>query len=291
MKNILTFDIEDWYHPNLADKDLLGAGPFEDRVEEPTLRILNILDETHNKATFFVVGDIAEKFPDLVREIVRRGHEVGSHGYRHNLVYDYTEAQFETDLGNSVRLLEKITGRKVLGYRAPSWSLGEKTPWAWDAMHDLGLQYDSSLYPFKTFLYGDSTSSRFEYNLTLSGDKPFREIPPSVAEVLGRRVPFSGGFYFRVVPYVFLKAGIRQYNRAGQPAVVYLHPWEIDVEQPRLKPDALKRFILYANLKRTEKKLRRLLTDFRFISIKDHWGLTDARPQPQLAVSAGEPVQ
>ncbi|MFQ5649772.1 MAG: polysaccharide deacetylase family protein [bacterium] len=275
MKNILTFDIEDWYHPNLADKELLNDLPLEDRVEAPTLRILNMLDETNNKATFFVVGDVVEKFPNLVAEMVRRGHEVGSHGHRHNLVYQVTKAQFETDLTQALKTLEKITNRRVLGYRAPSWSLGQRTPWAWHVLNELGFAYDSSLYPFETFLYGDNGSPRFEFQVELPDGGTFREIPPSVAEVLGKRLPFSGGFFFRVVPYALIKWGIRQHHAVGKPAVMYLHPWELDVDQPRLKVDARKRFILYANLDKTERKLQRLLREFRFVSIRDYLGLDD----------------
>lgn len=275
MKNILTFDIEDWYHPNLADKHLLSGLTLTDRVEAPTLKILDMLAEADSTATFFVVGDVAEKFPDLVREIIRRGHEVGSHGYRHNLVYDYTKAQFETDLKASFDLLSNIIGDDVLGYRAPSWSLGKRTPWAWQVLKQAGFSYDSSMYPFETFLYGDNQSPRFNHEIALADGSRFREFPPSAADVFGKRLPFSGGFFFRVVPYSLIKAGVRQYNQAGHPAILYLHPWEIDPEQPRLKVDAKKRFILYANIEKTERKLRKLLHDLRFVSIRDYFGLAE----------------
>lgn len=280
IKNLLTFDIEDWYHPNLTEPELLAQIEIEHRVSEPTLRILNMLDETDNTATFFVLGDVAEQFPELVAEMVKRGHEVASHGFRHNLVYNCTRDQYETDLSRSVGLLEGITGRKVLGYRAPSWSLNDRTPWAWEVQKALGLQYDSSLYPFKTFLYGSNESPRFDYAITLQDGEEFKEIPPSVAQILGKRVPFSGGFFMRVMPLWFIRRYIRQYNNAGQPAVLYLHPWEIDVGQPRLPVSASKRFILYANLERAEVKLRKLLEKYQFTSIRDHYGLSDKLPHP-----------
>lgn len=273
MKNILTFDIEDWYHPNLADKDLLSSLPQEDRVEAPTLRIINMLEDTNNKATFFVVGDVAEKFPHLVQKIVDSGHEVSSHGYRHNLVYDYTRVQFDTDIGKSVELLSSITGQPVLGYRAPSWSLGKKTPWAWEVLHAHDFIYDSSMYPFETFLYGDNSSPRFDYEIPISKNVSLREFPPSVAEILKRRVPFSGGFFFRIVPYACIKMAIRQYNRRNRPAIIYLHPWEIDVDQPRADVDMKRKFILYANIEKTEAKLMKALREFSFTSIQDYYQL------------------
>jgi len=213
----MTFDIEDWYHPNLTEPELLKKIEIQARVKEPTLRILNMLDETDNKATFFVLGDVAEQFPELVEEMVKRGHEIASHGFRHNLVYNCTRDQYETDLGRSVELLEGITGRKVLGYRAPSWSLNhESTPWAWDVQRSLGLQYDSSMYPFQTFLYGSNDSPRFDHHFELENGESHYEFPPSVAELFGRRIPFSGGFFLRVMPLWFVRRCIRQYNSAGK---------------------------------------------------------------------------
>jgi len=273
MKNILTFDIEDWYHPNLTNPEALAKLTIKDRVVEPTLKILNMLDDTRNRATFFVVGDVAEKFPDLVKEIVIRGHEVASHGFRHNLVYDYTKTQFETDIENSLTVLESAAGRKILGYRAPSWSLNDKTPWAWQVLADHGFQYDSSLYPFKTFLYGSNASPMFKYDIEIRNGKQFTELPPSVIEIVGKRLPFSGGFYFRVSPLWYLNWCIRRINKKGQPALIYLHPWEIDVEQPRLDVSAKERFILYANLDKTEEKLLAVLQQQEFISIKEHLSL------------------
>lgn len=282
MKNILTFDVEDWYHPNLADLEKLQDRKIEDRVLEPTLRILNMLDETQNRATFFVLGEVAEKFPELVKEIAYRGHEVASHGYCHNLVYNYTKSHFETDINQAIELLQTIINRKILGYRAPSWSLDKQnTPWAWEVLKAAGFVYDSSVYPYKTFLYGDMDAPRIPYDIVLEGKQFLKEMPPSVVEIFGKRVPFSGGFFFRMVPYRFIKWGIRQHNRAGYSAVIYLHPWEIDVEQPRLPVGVKKRFILYANISRTERKLRRLMNEFQFTTIQNYFGFEAQEPSPQ----------
>lgn len=272
MKNILTFDIEDWYHPNLANKEALAKLPAQDRVVEPTLHILNMLEETENKATFFVVGDVARKFPELLQEMLVRGHEVASHGFEHNLVYNYTKIQFETDIAQSLEAIEKAVGTAVLGYRAPSWSLNQATPWAWEVLAAHGFRYDSSMYPFKTFLYGSNESPMFDYEIEIQNGKTVREIPPSVVEMFGKRIPFSGGFFFRVLPVWFVDRCIARINkRYGKPAVIYLHPWEIDVDQPRLDVSAKERFILYANIAKTENKLRKLLKKRSFTSMKDYY--------------------
>jgi polysaccharide deacetylase family protein (PEP-CTERM system associated) len=287
MKNLLTFDIEDWYHPNLAHPEALAEMEMEDRVVEPTLRILNILDNTENTATFFVVGEIVEKFPDLVREILARGHEVGSHGHRHNLVYHYTKHQFETDISRSIQLLREATGRKILGYRAPSWSLDhDRTPWAWEVLADNELQYDSSLYPYKTFLYGSNEAPTTRYLVDIDDGRKMREIPPSAIELAGRRFPFSGGFFFRAAPLWYIFWCIRRYNAAGHPANIYLHPWEIDPGQPRVPVGPKDRLILYLNISRTERKLQRLCETFRFVSIREHLGLEQKSIEVQRMAKA-----
>ncbi|MFQ5601723.1 MAG: XrtA system polysaccharide deacetylase [bacterium] len=278
MINLLTFDIEDWYHPTLAYGDSLDTKNIEPRVVEPTLRILNMLEQTKNRATFFVLGEVAEKFPDLVKAMIDQGHEVASHGFCHDLVYDYTKYQFETDIKKSVEVLEGITNQKVQGYRAPSWSLNSHTDWAWEILHEHGFQYDSSLYPFETYLYGDNSSPRFQYEIELKDGEKLIEIPPSALEVMQKRLPFSGGFFLRIFPLWYIYRGIRQYNNQQKPAVMYLHPWELDVEQPRLTLKAKDRFILYANLKNTEKKLRRLLQKIKFTSIKEYLSLLGCSP-------------
>jgi polysaccharide deacetylase family protein (PEP-CTERM system associated) len=254
----------------LAVVESLGKTKIEDRVVDPTLRILNMLDRTNNKATFFVLGEVAAKFPELVAEMAKRGHEVASHGYHHNLVYNYTRYQFETDISRGIEALESAANQKVLGYRAPSWSLSaHQTPWAWEVLHSFGFKYDSSLYPYKTFLFGDSNAPRFDYEIPINDGQKLREIPPSVAEFFGKRLPFSGGFFMRVAPLHYIQHCIRQYNENGKAAVIYLHPWEIDVDQPRLPVSLKNKFILYANLKRTENKLLKLLQRFRFVAIRD----------------------
>ena len=152
LSNILTFDLEDWYHGNFLNEDISEWDTYEDRVVEPTLKIISMLENTGNKATFFVLGYVAEKFPELVEQIHQKGHEIASHGYDHKLAYEKSKSEFEADVKRSIEMLEEITNEKVIGYRAPYWSLNEDMDWAWEVLYSCGIQYDSSIYPFKTYL-------------------------------------------------------------------------------------------------------------------------------------------
>ncbi len=271
MDNILTFDIEDWYHGNFLENDHKQTDPI-DRVTEPTLRILNHLKETSNKATFFVLGCVADKYPDLIKHICQEGHEIASHSYKHKLIYNLNRDAFASDIKKSLDTLENIIGEKVYGYRAPYWSLYLKTDWAWDVLRKNGFLYDSSLYPYKTYLYGDKSIPRFKFDLFHCS---LFEVPPSVLEVMKMRIPFCGGFYFRILPYWFVKWGIKRINKIDkQPAIFYLHPYEIDVKKPKSSQGFRNNFILHANIKKAEKKLLDLLRDFHFVSIKNYYNLT-----------------
>ena len=163
MKNILTIDVEDWYHANYQGNQQ-DVGHQEERVTDSTLRILNLLDKTNNQATFFVLGEVAEKLPDLIREIQARGHEIASHSFCHRLVYTMNPEEFRADTKKSKEIIENIIGARIIGYRAPSWSLcQQKTPWAFEILQELGFSYDSSMFPFKTFLYGDNQTPIFHH--------------------------------------------------------------------------------------------------------------------------------
>lgn len=271
MKNLLTFDIEDWYHPSLVGSDHSEWDQYEDRVIKPTFKILDMLSETGNKATFFVLGYIAQRFPAMVQRMKKDGHEIASHGYGHQVVYCLNRREFTDDLLRSKDILEEIIQDEIIGYRAPSWSLNEKTGWVWDILHDNGIIYDSSQFPFKTFLYGSLSNPRFLNKIEIEPGKEIIEIPPSVLEIFGKRIPFCGGFYFRVLPYWFIQYAIKKINgQENQAALLYLHPWELDPSQPKLSIGIKHRFVQYYNLTRTEKKLARLLAGFKFISIKEH---------------------
>ena len=270
LENILTIDVEEWYHANFDSADPGRWNTYESRVRAPTRKILELLERTHNKATFFVLGSVAEQVPDLVLQIKSGGHEVASHGYGHHLVYRLTEDQFRQDVIRSKQILERIIGEKIIGYRAPSWSVSKRTtPWVWQVLEESGFRYDSSVFPFKSFLYGDDESSPFMHSIT---GGTLYEIPPSVLSVFNRRIPFSGGFYFRLAPLPFLKYAIRRCNAMDVPAVVYLHPRELDPDQPRLDLGARDRFIYYHNVEGTEKKLWALLKRFRFACIAEKYG-------------------
>lgn len=274
LSNILTFDLEDWYHGNFLNEDISEWDTYEDRVVEPTLKIISMLENTGNKATFFVLGYVAEKFPELVEQIHQKGHEIASHGYDHKLAYEKSKSEFEADVKRSIEMLEEITNEKVIGYRAPYWSLNEDMDWAWEVLYSCGIQYDSSIYPFKTYLYGSNHVPRFRYQINLIGGNAIIELPPSTIELFGKRIPFCGGFYFRILPYWFIKWGIQRINeREKQPVVFYLHPYEIDVNKPQSSKGFRNNFILHVNLKKAEYKLFNLLKDHKFTSIKEFYHL------------------
>ena len=270
MKNIMTFDVEEWYHSNLSSIDgLYRQRTFESRVEEPTYRILELLERTGNHATFFVLGMIAEKHKQLLRDIHDSGHEIASHGFAHELIYDTGVKAFRQDVSRGVKLLEDIVGEKVIGYRAPSWSVPDKAPWFWEVLLENGIQYDSSRYPFQTYLYGSNHYPRHSHWIYINGTK-ILEWPPSVLEFLGRRVPFSGGFYFRALPKRILMAMIRRFVRStGEPVVLYLHPWETDVRSPEVNLTLKDHLIHRLNIKGCEKKLTDVLTAFQFCSFRE----------------------
>ena len=265
MQNFLTFDLEDWYHGNfLFDKG--EADYTESRVLEPTLRLLEILRQTKSYATFFTLGVVAEKFPGLIEKIVEDGHEVASHGYYHKLVYKLEPDEFKRDIDRSIRVLERLTGKKVLGFRAPYWSIYPDMKWAFETLKAAGLQYDSSVYPFKTYLYGDNAAPRFRYEIDCSHGT-LKEFPPSVMEKFKMRIPFSGGFYFRLFPLWLIRKAITDINKKEkQPVVFYLHPYEIDPRKNRNSKGFKNNFILHVNVKKAEIKLRKLLAQFNFIS-------------------------
>ncbi len=261
MVNILQIDTEDWY----CDLDPGEWGRHEPRVAGATETILSILAETGNKATFFVLGHVAEKFPDLIRKIDGEGHEVGSHGYNHRRIPDQTPEEFEDDVARSLALLEKITGKKVKGYRAPQFTVMKETLWALDVLTKLGMEYDSSVFPVKTPLYGLPESPLFPYTVERGPGKGLVEIPLTVYEapVAGKRIPVAGGFYFRFFPYFFISHALKKLNKKDKVAVCYLHPWELDPGKPRV--DGLKWYHYY-HLSSTEAKFRRLMGDFKFVS-------------------------
>jgi polysaccharide deacetylase family protein (PEP-CTERM system associated) len=267
MKNALTFDVEEYFHAEAFARVLRPEEwpTLESRVTRSTERLLDILDRDRVRATFFVLGWVAERHPSLVREIASLGHEIACHGYGHRMIQHLTRQEFERDVTRAKRALEDATGRVVLGYRAPTFSIMRETLWSLDVLSETGFRYDSSIFPVVHDRYGIPDAPRFPHRLKAPNGCEITEFPMSTVEVLGRRLPVAGGGYFRLLPYGLTRRAIARINaREGQPAMVYLHPWEIDPDQPRLPVGPLTRFRHLVNVGKTEARLTRLLSDFSF---------------------------
>jgi polysaccharide deacetylase family protein (PEP-CTERM system associated) len=272
MLNLLTIDVEDYYQVSAFESSVpFEKWPeYETRVVGNTCRLLEILSFYRVRATFFVLGWIAERRPYLVQMIAREGHEIASHGYRHRRIYHMTPDEFREDVRRSKSILEGIVGVPVTGFRAPSYSIVEKTVWALDILQEEGFAYDSSIFPIQHDLYGMPGAARFSYKHALSEGRSILEIPLSTVRIAGQNLPVAGGGYFRIFPYSYIRWGLERINKQeAQPAIFYLHPWEIDPKQPRLSGSLLSRFRHYTNLEKTEERFKRLLRDFKFCPVRD----------------------
>lgn len=266
--NALTIDVEDYFQvsafaPYIRRSDWDAR---ECRVERNVERILALLDARGVKATFFTLGWVAERYPQLVRRIVAGGHELASHGYGHQRASDLDRAAFHDDVARAKAILEDLGGVAVRGYRAPSFSIGERNLWAFDTLAETGHAYSSSIYPIRHDHYGMPDAPRFAHRVAGG----LLEVPVSTVRLGGRNLPSSGGGYFRLLPYAASRWLIGRVNREDREAAVfYFHPWEIDAGQPRVPGiDARTRFRHYVNIARMERKLESLLDDFR-------WGRMD----------------
>ncbi len=268
MLNALTVDLEDWYHSVYTLTPAEWAG-LEDRLVAPTRRLLALLARHRARATFFVLGVVAEQHPGLVREIRDAGHEIASHGFHHRFVYDQTPAEFRDDLRRSLAVLQATTGERVLGYRAAYWTITERSRWALDILFAEGLAYDSSIYPVKTYLYGIPGIPPGPHLVREVDGRRFYEVPPSTLPLLGRRIPIGGGFYMRAFPASFIAWAIGRLNREGTPAVVYIHPPEFDRKKPRLDLSLRERILHYHGLGTVEPKLERLLARYSFVPVRE----------------------
>ena len=264
--NAMTIDVEDYFQVSAFE----GIAPrprwdeFESRVCANTDRFLDIFAGTGVKATFFVLGWIAERHPDLVRRIAAGGHELASHGYAHRLVYDLTRSSFRDDIRRGKAIVEDTGGRAVLGYRAPSYSITPRSLWALDILIEEGFEYDASIFPIHHDRYGIPVSPRHPYVVDRAGGSLI-EAPASTVRVGPLNLPIGGGGYFRLLPYEWTEWGISRINRVERrPCIFYLHPWELDAGQPRLRCSRLSRIRHYRNLDKTESRLRRLLNRFSF---------------------------
>ena len=309
MFNILTIDIEDYFQVHALSSVIKYEDwdKFECRIERNTDRILEILDSVRSpqkvQGTFFVLGWIAERYPDLVRRIQKGGHEIACHGYAHKLIYNQSKEEFRKDVEKAKSTLEDIIGDEVIGYRAPSYSIIDKSKWAFEVLIEGGFKYDSSIFPIRHDYYGIPNAPRFPFIISLNetsnvefsmlnfeeqqhrttsapnnllthsliNSNSLIEFPISTVRILGQNLPISGGGYFRLFPYPLIKKGLKNINeKEGKPFIFYIHPWEIDSDQPRIQGLKLKsRLRHYINLDKTENKFKRLLGDFQFSTVRD----------------------
>lgn len=268
MKNALSIDLEDWFCAYNLSRVIKREDweSCEQRIVVNARRLLELLAAHGTRATFFVLGWVAEVAPDLVADIEAQGHEIATHGYSHRLLTEMTPEAFETDLALALAVTRRCVKSKIWGFRAPSFSVTRKTMWAVEILARYGIRYDSSIFPIG--FHPDYGMSEAELGVLTLGDGVL-EFPMTVAEVGGLRLPVGGGFYFRFYPYAVTRWLMRRVNAAGRPAVCYLHPWEIDPHQPRVAIPWGKRFRHYYNVPRTYDKLTKLLKDFQFTTIRD----------------------
>ena len=285
-----TIDVEEYFQVSAFEGSVSRAawGTFPSRVEASVGRLLDLLARHRARGTFFVLGWVAERHPDLVRTIVRAGHETASHGWDHKRVTEQTPAGFRASVRRSKQVLEQLSGRPCLGFRAPSFSIVPGREWALDILLEEGYRYDSSLFPVRRPGYGypGGRDVRDPYWL----DRPagrLAELPPATLRRLGVNLPAGGGAYFRILPYALVRSAIAAYDRRGVPATFYVHPWEIDPAQPGLPVSWLAGVRHYTGLGRTLSRLERLLSEFRFTAIADRF----VASAPATPSASGTPRQ
>lgn len=269
--NALTVDVEDYFQVSALSEAISPSDwhLMEYRVESNTDRLLALFSEKNVRATFFILGWVAERSPHLVERIQLAGHEIASHGYSHQLVYNQNPDVFREETRKSKRILEDITGSPVSGYRAASYSITRKSKWALDILCEEGFTWDSSIFPVHHDRYGMPGTPYKPYRLSAPGGGTLIEFPLSTCPLGNYRLPIAGGGYFRLYPYWFSRWGLRRINKSGQPFIFYLHPWEIDADQPKLNVKLLSKFRHYNNLDKCMGRLERLLNDFNFGSVSD----------------------
>jgi len=280
--NVLTVDVEDYFHVEAFANNLRAEDwdSYPLRVEANTRRLLDIFASRGVSATFFVLGWVAQRCPTLVREIAAAGHDVGCHGFAHQAIYRGSKQDFVRDLRRAKMIIENILGSPVTAYRAPSYSITAKTIWALDLLAEEGFEYDSSIFPIVHDLYGIPGAPRFPHVRALNNGKEIKEFPPSTLRLLGINFPVGGGGYFRLFPYSVTSFAIHRINLVeNQPVMFYIHPWELDPEQPRLTARWLSRFRHYQNLASTETRLKTLLSEFEFSTLQK---VFDSRSVPRI---------
>ncbi len=272
-KQVMTVDVEDYFHVSAFEKNICRSdwASLELRVERNTNRLLELFEQHQVKSTFFTLGWVAERCPNLIRSIVNQGHELGSHGYSHQRATMMTVAEFHQDVSKSKQILEDAAGQKIIGYRAPSFSINDSNTWVYDTLIELGFEYSSSTYPIEHDLYGVPNWPRFMYQRSEEVDgKYIIEIPVPTSRKKGQNTGIGGGGYFRLYPYWLSKKRIDGYLKTEQqPYSFYFHPWEIDPQQPKVQDATLKSKLRhYMNLSRMEGKIIRLLEDYQWDTMK-----------------------
>jgi polysaccharide deacetylase family protein (PEP-CTERM system associated) len=269
--NALSIDVEEYYHATVFQEAVSGVtAGLESRVEASTERVLALLARQRVKATFFILGEVGSAHPVIVRKIAQGGHEVACHGYHHDLVFGQSTQTFRAGIRRAKAVLEDIGGQPVLGYRAPSFSIGAAERWAYAVLAEEGFRYDSSVYPILHDRYGDRAAPRFPYEILRSGRERLIEFPIATVRLLGVNLPVGGGGYFRLLPGRLFEAGIRRVNTVERkPVVFYFHPWELDAGQPRPSMAWHRRFRHYVGQRGHEAKLDHLLTTIPFGRVRD----------------------
>jgi polysaccharide deacetylase family protein (PEP-CTERM system associated) len=289
--NALTVDVEDYFHVEAFARtiDRQDWDHFPSRVVQNTNRLLDVFGEAGVVGTFFTLGWVARRYPELVRRITAEGHELASHGSQHQRADEQLPEEFRDDVRQSKALLEDISGVRILGYRAPTFSVGRRAPWTHAILVEEGFRYSSSVYPVAHDLYGEPGAPRTPF----CPQHGFQELPLTTVRILGRNFPSSGGGYFRLLPYPLSRWALRQARRElGSPCIFYIHPWEIDPGQPRQVNASLRsRVRHYLNLGRTEERLCRLLRDFAWTRMDMAFGVEDMPPPPLLETWLTSPAR
>jgi polysaccharide deacetylase family protein (PEP-CTERM system associated) len=265
--HVLSVDVEDYFMVEAFSGvvDRKDWDNWESRVVSNTQRTLDLFERHKVKATFFFLGWVADKFPQLVREVHSKGHELACHSFWHRTVYSLSPDEFRADTRAAVHAIEDAAGVKVRGYRAPSWSITKDSMWALDILAEEGFTYDSSIYPIRHDLYGVPDAKRFPYELSCSSGGSLQEFPPATVRLFGQNIPGAGGGYLRIFPLAYTNWVFREYEkRYGERVVVYFHPWELDPDQPRIKDKLKSRLRHYANLSQTERRLDYILEKYEF---------------------------
>jgi len=293
LNHILSVDLEDYFQVE-AFAGVVSRSEwdqFPSRVEGSCHRLLDIFDRHAVKATFFVLGWIADRFPRLVREVHERGHDLACHSYWHRKVSSLSPSEFRADTRAACHAIEQAASVRVTGYRAPTWSVTPASLWALDILSEEGFTYDSSIFPIQHDLYGIPGASRHPYYHTTSHGGRLLEMPPATVRIARRNFPAAGGGWFRILPLQYTKWAFHRFAREGTPLVFYLHPWEIDPEQPRIAAALKSRLRHYTNLGRTERRLEALLRSFKFQTFRDYLKRCESRPalKPETVPSALQP--